>query len=174
MTTPVPMGKSSGAGRAGPHAQQDGDAKRAIDELLASPARERTPRCELDAVDMAERIYAARQLRPRHLDYPAFGEPAWDMLLLAYCAGIRGRTLSLALLSSGANVSLSVGTRWIAYLEQNGLVNRRFDQFDRARDMVELTALGRSRLYDCINGMSDILWAGQRPSLTRTPADLDP
>ena len=101
---------------------------------------------------LAERLINLRKLRNKHLDPSFFGEPAWDILLDLYVSQHSARDVSISSACLGAGAPNTTGLRWLAKLEQDGLIERRDDQFDRRRAYVRLSTEGERRvvayLYD--------------------------
>jgi DNA-binding MarR family transcriptional regulator len=95
---------------------------------------------------LACRIYDARRTRDRLLNSELFGEPAWDMLLALYCLPCRGERLATTALSLAAETAPSTGLRWQNTLMSEGLIERGPEQFDARRQLVRLTAKGRTFL----------------------------
>lgn len=90
-------------------------------------------------------IRAIQQLRNRRKDLlgcDLFGDPAWDILLDLYAAGLEGRTVSVtsACIASGAPDTTAL--RYLCHLEKAGLVERRQDIADGRRRFVRLTEAG--------------------------------
>jgi DNA-binding MarR family transcriptional regulator len=88
---------------------------------------------------LATEEYRARERRDRLWDGDLFGEPAWDMLLDLYIAGIAGRRLSITSLCYGARVPTTTALRWIKMLEDRGMLIRTASETDRRVFWVQLT-----------------------------------
>lgn len=90
---------------------------------------------------MAKRIYNARRRRASAFADHAiiFHEPPWDMLLDLYIAEREQRMVSVTSACLAADVPITTGLRWIATLEQRGMVKRIEDAGDGRRTHVRLT-----------------------------------
>jgi DNA-binding MarR family transcriptional regulator len=91
---------------------------------------------------MASSIYQARRRRLQHFDESLFGEPAWDMLLDLFVNRASGRRVNITSLCLAADVAQSTGLRYVALLEQKGLVERMPAGDDRRVILVDLTQEG--------------------------------
>jgi hypothetical protein len=91
---------------------------------------------------IASSIYASRVRRTELFGPSLFGEPAWDMLLIAFIAKARGNRLSTTALSASAGTPHATGLRWISRLQKDGLLTRERDSTDTRVMWVDLTATG--------------------------------
>ena len=66
------------------------------------------------------RILDARRLRDRMFGTGLFGDPAWDILLVAFAAALGGRPARPDELAAAAGVADGTARRWIAALERHG------------------------------------------------------
>ena len=79
-----------------------------------------------------------------------FGEPAWDMLLYLYCkAGQQERVLKTALTNASGS-SHSTALRYVAALEEEGLIAIEKTESDNRVQLVSLTPEGLLRMSACI------------------------
>lgn len=90
----------------------------------------------------------SRHARARWFDQRAFGEPAWDILLVLYDAELVHRSLPMNEVGRRAIIPSSSLTRWVDALIEWGLVERLPDPLDRRTNRLSLTADGRQRI-DC-------------------------
>lgn len=96
---------------------------------------------------LARGIYDSRRLRARVFSAELlFGEPAWDILLDLFIAELEGKPLSVTAACIGAAVPTSTGLRWLAILEDQGLVRRENDPRDARRVFLHLTEDGFERM----------------------------
>ena len=120
--------------------------------LLASRIQaQRYPDCEeqVDAselVNLAYWIYQSRRQRERYFESGLFSEPAWDLLLAAYCLGTTKQCLTVSALCHSAGCPFSTALRWIQRLEQFGLMERRKCDRDGRMIYSYLTPDGRHRI----------------------------
>lgn len=91
----------------------------------------------------ADQIRRTRELRHKLFDRNLFGEPAWDILLTLYVIDADQRRLSTRDLSKHANLALTTALRWLDYLEEQDLITRKTNPFDRRVVYVELSNKGR-------------------------------
>ena len=89
----------------------------------------------------SERIYRSAQFNPA-----LFGEPAWDMLLDLFIQKIDGRRVATTSLCLGANVPQTTALRYIALLEEQGLVLRYTPPDDRRLALIDYTPDGYKRM----------------------------
>ncbi|MFN5630531.1 MAG: winged helix DNA-binding protein [Sphingomonadales bacterium] len=91
-----------------------------------------------------------RQRRKRASLFGAdlFSDPAWDMLLDLAAARLENERVSVSSLCLASGAPQTTALRWIAMLQDAGLVARRADPLDGRRAYIELTekaitAMGR-------------------------------
>ncbi len=119
---------------------------------LAGPARKTKDAAfspvlpEAQLVQMAKRLYEMRQLRHEVLGEALFSEPAWDILLDLFISDHEGRQLSVSAVCIGARSPSATALRYLAMLQDAGLVERTRDERDGRRSHVQLTAQGRRRM----------------------------
>ena len=90
----------------------------------------------------ARTIYERRGRRRDHIPGDLLGEPAWDMLLdlfMQFADGAKGSVSSLCVAS---RAPASTALRYIAALEEAGLVLRCNSEFDKRVTFVKLTERG--------------------------------
>lgn len=104
--------------------------------------------------ELARRLYAIRRDRRRFFDQSIFGEAAWDMLLLLYWAGARGRGLNAKILTRATGVPGSTARRWLAMLERQGLVVRRPAAGGHPSRTVMLTDAADASLTEYLSSLS--------------------
>jgi len=90
-------------------------------------------------------IYNSRRKRDRALDGYAdlMGEPAWDILLCLLAASRENAEVSVSSACFASGVPATTGLRWVARLEERGLIERVDDPFDRRRTLLQLSEKGR-------------------------------
>lgn len=108
--------------------------------------------------ELAFRIYEARRHRASFLSVSMLGEPVWDMLLALYCFGARGEMLWVSGLCGCAGVSRTTALRWIAVMEQKGLVVRVKDTTDARRAFVRLSDSGGKLMESYLRSIDATLW----------------
>lgn len=96
---------------------------------------------------MARAEYRRRRNRGHFFDGDAlFGEPAWDMLLDLFIAGLEGKQVPVTSACIGACVPTTTALRWLALLEQRGLLCREPDPTDARRAHISLSDEARQRM----------------------------
>ena len=89
----------------------------------------------------ARRTYRNRRSRSAHFqDESLFGEPAWDLLLDLFIAAKERKRVPVTSACIGAAVPTTTALRWLAVLEERGLVLREADPSDARRVFVRLSA----------------------------------
>lgn len=88
---------------------------------------------------LVHRIIRQRRLRERYFEKELFAEPAWDILLDLTAARAEHRMVSITSLCIAAAVPPTTGLRWIAVMEEMGLLIRREDPNDRRRAFISMS-----------------------------------
>jgi len=89
---------------------------------------------------VAKRTYHARRQVDKIFDMAGFAvSPAWDMMLDLYQARATGQKISVSSASIGGACAPTTGLRWLAILEEKGLIKRIPDEHDGRRMLVELS-----------------------------------
>ncbi|URW75157.1 hypothetical protein M9980_11450 [Sphingomonas donggukensis] len=104
-------------------------------------------------------LIRARRLRSGFFPGELFADPAWDMLLDLFAAGIEHRRVSVSSLCIAAAVPGTTALRWIGTMVDAGLFERQPDQRDRRRAYIGLSPRARS-------GMHGYFAAAQRAGLS--------
>lgn len=86
-----------------------------------------------------EVIVKNRRDRREFFDEDMFADPVWDMLLDLAIASVRHEQVSVTSLCIASGVPASTALRWIAIMEERGLVTKRNDPLDRRRSYITLT-----------------------------------
>jgi DNA-binding MarR family transcriptional regulator len=97
-------------------------------------------------VALAETEYAALRRREAFLPSALLGEPGWDMLLDLFVRGSRGERVAMTSACKATEVSQTTGLRWLAHLEQAGLIEKATAPHDRRVHYVALTEAGRQAI----------------------------
>lgn len=74
--------------------------------------------------EIALRLYRSRRYRASYFKENLFAEPAWDMLLAAYCFGDTGPKLSICGLCDASACPPTTALRWLKHLEDLNLIER--------------------------------------------------
>jgi len=81
-----------------------------------------------------------RRMRDAFFGPDLFADPAWDMLLDLFAAGLEDAQVSVSSLCIAAAVPPTTALRWIGILSDRRLIERRPDPQDRRRAFLVLTA----------------------------------
>lgn len=100
-------------------------------------------------------LYSARNKRRYFFDKILFSEPAWDMLLVLHCAESTGKDLPISSVARAGDGPYSTGLRWLAVLEDRGLVHRTAHPSDARSSLVALTEAGRASMEHYFERLSD-------------------
>lgn len=103
-------------------------------------------------------VIRARRMRAQFFGPELFADPAWDMLLDLFAAGIERRRVSVSSLCIAAAVPPTTALRWIGTLNEAGLFERQADPSDRRRAYIGLSA-------KAVEGMKSYAGAVQRAGL---------
>jgi DNA-binding MarR family transcriptional regulator len=99
-------------------------------------------------LEKARAIYRAR--REREKLFPGqtdlFSDPAWDILLDLFAAYETGQRVSISSACIASNVPPTTALRWLAILENRGLIVRASDDTDKRRAFVRLSDLTHKRM----------------------------
>jgi DNA-binding MarR family transcriptional regulator len=103
-------------------------------------------------------IILARRSRRGLFPPVLFSDPAWDLLLVLFLAGLRPQRMTISELAEDTALSPGAAARWLDALDQHGLLSRRSDPRDARRTFIELSARGadsmRQWVEDWIKGQS--------------------
>lgn len=100
----------------------------------------------------AKLVYSARRRRDAAAGIGGlFGEPAWDILLDVFIAQMTRRDIQVSSVCIEAGVPSTTILRWLARLEQEGLIYRASDNVDGRRRYVRLTPAGEDLMRRVLN-----------------------
>jgi MarR family transcriptional regulator, temperature-dependent positive regulator of motility len=110
---------------------------------------------ELESLKLAVAIYGLRRKRDAaSARRGLFGEPGWDILLDLYIADRRRTEVQVSSVCLDAGVPSTTILRWIARLEQEGLIYRIADSADARRRYVRLTEDGHEMMRNVLRALS--------------------
>lgn len=110
---------------------------------------------ELESLKLAVAIYGLRRKRDTASARKGlFGEPGWDILLDLYIADRRRTEVQVSSVCLDAGVPSTTILRWIARLEQEGLIYRIADNADARRRYVRLTEDGHEMMRNVLRALS--------------------
>lgn len=96
-------------------------------------------------------IIKSRTDRRKYFPEWLFSDPAWDILLAAYAAGLDDQDGPVSIVAEAANLHESTVQRWISALEKEGLMLRHADILG---DRVSLSEKGRLAMDNYVEGLS--------------------
>jgi hypothetical protein len=91
-------------------------------------------------------LIRARRLRASYFPGDLFADPAWDMLLDLFAAGLEHRRVSVSSLCIAAAVPGTTALRWIGTMVEAKLFERQDDPADRRRAYISLTGKTRETM----------------------------
>ena len=102
----------------------------------------------------AKSVYDARRRRDAAAGLRGlFGEPAWDILLDVFIAQKSRREIQVSSVCLEAGVPSTTILRWLARLEQEGLIYRASDNVDGRRRYVRLTEAGEALMFRVLDSI---------------------
>ena len=106
---------------------------------------------------VARFILASRRAREKAFNAHFFGDPAWDIMVLAYVSEAEGRTLSTADLHASIGISLANASRWIRALNAEELIEYEDDGASKAlvTSPIRLSSAGHRRLVRFLSSLHD-------------------
>jgi hypothetical protein len=107
----------------------------------------------LASADELRRAIRARRMRDGFFMPGLFADPAWDMLLDLYAAELEGHAVSVSSLCIAAAVAPTTALRWIARMQEDGLLERRPDGRDRRRAFMGLTEVARVGMMNYLDAL---------------------
>ena len=116
------------------------------DPEVKVPAR--PSRSRYDTVVAVRRSLQARLERGLHFNPRLFSDPAWDMLLELYAAALSQRRLTVTRLAERTRTPMTTALRWIATLEDEGLVQREPKPNDARAVFIVLSNAGHVSMED--------------------------
>jgi hypothetical protein len=118
-----------------------------VGTLLQMASKTRQAETSVDSArDIARAILKRRKARRLHLPVPLFSEYGWDMLLQLFADEPETSTHKVTKLAEQVNAPISTAVRWLDYLEQRQLIERRESDLDRREVLISLTNNGRQAL----------------------------
>lgn len=104
-------------------------------------------------VRLAREHLHMRRSRERIFPPDLFADPAWDILLDLFICEQVSRKVSVSSACLAACVPPTTALRWIAKLEEMGLIERRADGSDGRRQLLNLSADARNYLFEWFSGV---------------------
>ncbi|MDE2440278.1 MAG: hypothetical protein KGP14_04580 [Betaproteobacteria bacterium] len=106
----------------------------------------------VDLRELARAVQLSRAARTTFIDQELIGEPAWDILLAL--ATDESSKMSVKAASSLSGAPPTTALRWLALLEQRGLISIDQDANDGRRKLVGLTDDGRRAISGALQQFS--------------------
>lgn len=100
------------------------------------------------STDVQQPLHYVRARKMRQELFPGkyFGDPAWDIIVELYVAALSGKTFATSDIGLEAGIPMTTVLRYLALLEQDGIVQRWSDPSDGRRVLVKLTERGTHNL----------------------------
>ncbi len=98
-------------------------------------------------------VIRARRLRGQYFASELFADPAWDMLLDLFAAGLERRRVSVSSLCIAAAVPPTTALRWIGTMHEAGLFRREADPGDRRRAYIALSDKAQQGMRGYVNAV---------------------
>jgi DNA-binding transcriptional ArsR family regulator len=140
--------------------EEEAAAARSLLTQLVDGGAARLP-VELKLPELACRIHSSRRERRRFVPDDVVAEPAWDMILVLFCAEARGERLSVTGLGYSVGLPQATAARWIASLTKAGLIEQQQDDRDRRRRFLKLSPLAQDNVISWLSRVEGLL----QPSL---------
>jgi DNA-binding MarR family transcriptional regulator len=99
-------------------------------------------------------MQTARRQRDAFFNGALFADPAWDILLEVYARHLEGQRITVSNLCSAAHVPSTTALRWIARMEDEGLLVREQDPSDARRSWLELSSAAVEQMRRYVQTMS--------------------
>lgn len=107
--------------------------------LCAAPSEAHEVQRGEATAQKVRQILKARRKRDAFFGPDLFADPAWDILLEVFAAEAAQQKISVSAACIAAAVPSTTALRWLAKLEQGGLIIRAADNLDRRRHWVQLS-----------------------------------
>lgn len=120
--------------------------------LVGSPGADRS---DVVLAAAARRYLRLRRERDALLGARLFADPAWDLLLDLFAAGVEGGHVSVSSACIAAAVPPTTALRWLKLLEDRGLIERMPDPLDRRRCFLGITHLTKERVGSWLGSFLD-------------------
>lgn len=106
---------------------------------------------------IARFILATRRAREKAFSAHFFGDPAWDIMILAYVSEAEGRTVSTADIHASIGISLSNASRWIRALNAEELIEYEDDGASKelVTSPIRLSSGGHRRLERFLSSLHE-------------------
>lgn len=116
--------------------------------LIDAPSQEQ-PSSKATCIEFFTRRLEEISIRGKLFgDLRLFEDPAWNILVDLYVSEARARPVSITSACIAAKVPASTALRWIAALENAGLVQRLDDRADARRRLLTITDKGKGLLFE--------------------------
>lgn len=116
-------------------------------QTVIAPQNNQSTRQDDVLVAMARSELKARQRQKKiFTEGGVFGEPAFEILLAVYIAGAEDRRITSTQVCANASVSVTIGDRYLAILERQGLITRNRCTSDVRCTYVLPTQLGTAKV----------------------------
>ena len=114
-----------------------------LDEILETPSTGYAPATRQMLYINARMWLRKQNARYKFLPKNIFRDPAWNILIDTYVQEREGRAVSTTSACAASGAPNSTALRWIASLEDSGLIARIMDTMDGRRTFIRLTPKAR-------------------------------
>lgn len=128
---------------------------KSVRQATGPAASARSPEQRRTLRDHVRQIRFSRDLRGKFFDRNIFGEPAWDILLTLYTIDDERRRLNTRELAKVSRLALTTALRWLDFLKEQDLIERKSNPFDQRMVYVELSDKGRAAIDDYLLQMRE-------------------
>lgn len=148
LASEISMSESSGSQsglsneQGTPFITLDGQTEPMVINAEAAQKSSRQAKAPLPDARLLRRILKQRSMRKDFFGLSLFADPAWDMLLDLAAARVEHKRVSVTSLCIASGVASTTALRWIAELNDAGLLVRTEDDVDRRRVFVSLSDKG--------------------------------
>jgi DNA-binding MarR family transcriptional regulator len=105
---------------------------------------------------VAQKYLRMRQKRANFFGADVFADPAWEILLDLYAAGVEGRVVSITSACIASGVPTTTALRWITLLVSRGAVRRAPDARDHRRSHLYLSSGAKAVIAEWLRALTQI------------------
>jgi DNA-binding MarR family transcriptional regulator len=105
---------------------------------------------------VAQKYLRMRQKRANFFGADVFADPAWEILLDLYAAGVEGRVVSITSACIASGVPTTTALRWITLLVSRGAVRRAPDARDHRRSHLYLSSGAKAVIAEWLRTLTQI------------------
>lgn len=118
------------------------------ERAAASDADKRIGPSDTELAAKAQKYLRLRRKRVDLFGDDLFADPAWDIMLDLYAAGIEGRVVCITSACIASGVPTTTALRWVTLLVNRGAVCRSPDTSDHRRSYLYLSTQAKAAMAD--------------------------